>query len=417
MKTPLSLGLIGVGGFGLFHRNAMALLRQEGRARLTAVADPTLERLPQLKQDLLAQGVRIYADYRLMLESEPDLAAVTIAAPIPFHEEMAHACLQFGPKIYLEKPPVPLIQQLDRLIVADAEERIHVGFQLLVSGWSTQIKQWVAEGRLGDILSIRAGACWPRTDAYYARAPWVGKMSYQGRPVFDGPASNALSHLIHSVMYLSNARESGFEEPIEIQGELYRARPMESYDTACARGLFRSGVEFTVAVTHATEAELPFQLRINGTKGWAQVSRDGRHLESSWGARDFTEETDALVNLSYRRYVDFVEGRCDRPLTRLVDTRGYVLATNGLLISSGGIQEMDSQWVRRYEGAGGAGYDVAGLYEAVSETIGTGRLFSEMNLEWAKSTAPISVEDLPSCALHETVKVRPQREPMPLTPA
>ncbi len=417
MKTPLSLGLIGVGGFGLFHRNAMALLRQEGRARLTAVADPTLDRHLQLKQDLLAQGIRIYADYRLMLESEPGLAAVTIAAPIPFHEEMAHACLQFGHKAYLEKPPVPLIQQLDRLIAADGQERIHVGFQLVVSGWAAQIKQWMAEGRLGDILSVRAGACWPRTDAYYARAPWVGRMIYQGRPVFDGPASNALSHLIHSVMYLSNAREFGFDEPFEIQGELYRARPMESYDTACVRGIFRTGVEFTVAVTHATERELPFQLRINGTKGWVQVSRDGRRLESSWGGRDFTEETDSLVNLSYRRFVDFVEGRSIRPLTRLVDTRGYVLATNGLLISSGGIHEIEPQWVRRYEGPGGAGYVVTDLYEAVVETIDTGRLFSEMSLGWGKSTGTVLVEELQGCVLHETAKVHSSREPAPLTPA
>lgn len=417
MKSPLSLGLIGAGGFGLFHRNAMALLRQEGRARLSAVADPTLDRLPQLKQDLIGQGVRVYTDYRAMLESEPDLAAVTIAAPIPYHEEMAQTCLEFGAKVYLEKPPVPLIQQLDRLVETDTEERVHVGFQLLVSGWAKLIKQWVIEGRLGEIQSIRAGACWPRTDVYYQRAPWVGKMMYQGRAVFDGPASNALSHLIHSITYLSNRREGCFDEPLEIQGELYRARSIESYDTACVRGVFRTGVEFTVAVTHATECELPFQLRLNGTKGWVQVSKDGRRLESSWGALDFVEETDALVNQSYRQFVDFVEGRSERPLTRLVDTRGYVLATNGLLISSGGVQEIDPHWVRRYECAGGVGYTVAGLYEAVTESVQSGRLFSELDLDWARATAPVSVVDLKACTLGEVDSSQLSAESARLTAA
>lgn len=396
--SPLVIALIGVGGFGFRHRVALEQKQQEGLVHLKAIADPTITKYPQLHRDLIRQGVTVYLDHNEMLRSEPTLDAVTIVAPIPYHEEIAKACLARGLKIYLEKPPVPLIQQLDNLIALDSRNSVHVGFQMIGSSWATTIKNWITEGKLGLIKGIRAGACWPRTNTYYHRAAWAGKMIHAGRPTFDGPATNALSHLIHCIMYIGEHSADGFTEPTEICGELYRAREMSSYDTACFSGKLKSGINFAVAVTHATKQELPFEIEIEGTKGWVKVSKDGQKLESSWGNETCSESTALLIKRLYDEYIDFLNGTKSRHLSTLADTRGYLLATNGLLLSSRKIKEIPDEFVHSYLNEDqDRGYDVTGLYEAVRETIQTGKLFSEQRLPWSMKTQTVNVGNLTHC--------------------
>ncbi|PAW79882.1 MAG: hypothetical protein B9S32_00720 [Verrucomicrobia bacterium Tous-C9LFEB] len=401
MKFKYALGLIGAGGVGIAHRQAMDLLQKQGRAYLKAVADPTLKKHSPLEGELLARKINVYPDYETMLNAEPDLSAVTIATPTPFHAEMTRRCLKQGLKVYLEKPPVPLIQQLDELIAIDVLGDVYVGFQMINSAWATQLKQWIGEGRFGEIKTIRAGACWPRTDTYYNRAFWAGKMAHQGNPIFDGPATNALAHLIQSIMFLADSSESGYAEPVAVQGELYRARRIESYDTACARGWFRSGLAFEIAVTHATQNEWPFHIHIRGSNGWATVSNDGQLLESSWGRNQYDETTIELMKRSYELFLDYLEGRRTRVITSLCDTRGYVLTTNGMLLSSDGICDIGNQWIRGYRNAkNDGGYDVTSLHEAVQETVRSGKLFSEQHRPWAQSSSVINLNEITQLSIN-----------------
>ena len=158
---------------------------------------------------------------------------------------MAMACIKRGIYVILEKLPVPLLSQFESLIAADVDRRVRVGFQMIGSQCIRSLKEILADHRLGELMEIRAGACWPRLDDYYSRADWAGRMTVAGRAVFDGPATNALAHLVHNVMFLGGDGFSDFAMPVEVEAELYRARPIKSYDTACLRGLFSSLAETT----------------------------------------------------------------------------------------------------------------------------------------------------------------------------
>jgi predicted dehydrogenase len=384
MTQPIRFGLIGVGGIGSYHRTAIQGLESAGMGRLIAVADPWIQRLATQKADLEARGVRWHLDYRDMLREEAELDAVVIATPIPFHYEMTLACIKRGLAIHLEKPPVPLIQQLDALIAADAKRTVSVGFQYIGSHCTQELKRLITEGNLGQLREIRAAACWPRSDKYYARANWAGRMMLDSAPVFDGPATNALAHLIQNIMFLAGEGRDDFAEPVEVQGELYRARPIESYDTACMRGRFATGTEFSVTVTHATESPLPFCIEVRGTEGWARLSLDGAKLETSAGVIcDRPESTQQLINSNYGNFLDVIHGRRERFLTRLVDTRGYVSTTNAMLLSSGGVHDIDPAAIRRYTRDGAGGFEVLKLREAVEENLASGRLFTEQGCAWA----------------------------------
>ena len=400
VKEPVRYALVGATGIGGYHLAAIREMEKNGLVRLAAVADPALARLPDLRAELTAQGASCHLDYRELLRQEPGLDAVVLSVPIPFHFEITLACLERDLFIYLEKPPVPLIQQLESMIAADKRRRIGVGFQMITANWVQTLKRAIVDGKLGQVQDIRIGACWPRLDHYYGRNNSAGKMFVQGEPVFDGPATNALAHLIHNAMFLAGAGADEFDAPVEITAELYRARPIESYDVACLRGKFRSGITFTAALTHATEEMLPFQMEVRGSGGWGRVTQDGAVFESSFPGESPRPDTfEQLVEKTHRQFLAAVRGEQPRFSTSLADSRGYVLATNGMLLSSGGIHSIAAGHLRQYTRGDERGYDAAGLHAAVITSFETGKLFSELDLPWAVKTAPVSVEGLKSLSL------------------
>lgn len=373
---PLSVGLIGVGGFGASHLKVLQQLEAKGLVRLLCVADPDRERLMETRRKLESAGVRWHRDYLSLLEQEPEINAVAIAAPIHLHFEITAAAIARELFVYLEKPPVPLIQQLRELITMDVGKRVAVGFQLVNSSAVQQLKLWRAQGALGEIESIRVHGSSPRSPDYYARTPWAGKMVFDGKPVFDGPATNALSHWLHNIMYLGAERVGEFTLPVTIQAEMYRAKPIESYDTICLRGRLESGVNFHYTVTHAAETSLPCRLEIIGSKGKAWAIEGQALAESDLGLPT-TEALRADPFLeTWREFVEFARGEKPRATTHLEDTRGYVLATNAALLSSGGIHQ--------------AG-DTTDLIGFTKQPAKDGKLFSEMGAPWAQKGTPIEV--------------------------
>jgi len=405
---PISFGLIGAGGIGRAHIAALHALHSAGGVRFTAVADPFFTDAAA-RQELEALGVRWYGDYKEMLRQEKGLEAVTIATPIPLHFSMASACIEHGLFVLLEKPPAPLIGQLDKLIGLDREVRVAINFQNVHLPALQRIRRSIVDGKLGKLTEIRIVAGWPRGDSYYARAKWAGRLTLDGEPVFDGPATNALAHQIHNAMYLAALAEPGggpFAEPIEIQGELYRARRIESYDVASLRGWFGSGVTFTATLAHAVRENLPFKVEARGTAGWARLSGDGRVFESSIPEEKIEPETPFpdLVLEVYKQFLDSIRGGQTALLTRLRDARGYVLATNGMWLSSGGIHDIDSQWLRPHQTDGGAVIEVLGLSDRLNEGFAAGKLLSELDTPWARSTQPVSASNLGNISFAEHSK-------------
>jgi predicted dehydrogenase/poly(3-hydroxybutyrate) depolymerase len=392
----INWGIVGVGGWGRQHLAAIRKLEQSGQTRLLCVCDPTLHRFPDLEQEFANNKTRVYHNLAEMLSGEPELTAVTIAAPIPLHDQMTRLCLNREQLfIYLEKPPVPMIGQLDELLALDRDNRIGVAFQMVMAPWSRQIKQWLITGALGELKEIKLTACWPRPDQYYHRAPWAGKMNANGEAVFDGPATNGLSHLIHNAMYFASNDPDGFAEPLEIQGELYRARPIESYDTCCMRGKFTGNARFFAALTHAVKTMLPFQIEITGSTGWARTTENDPTLRSNLGDFNCHQPADNLMTDSYQAFIDYITGQRQRPPTLLRDTRGYVLATNALLRSSRGINDIDPARVKQCGEGENRIYHIEGIDDTIADSLRRPQLFSERALPWSVKSKPVKIENLP----------------------
>lgn len=402
---PFRMAQIGVGGFGATHLECNRMLEREGFATLVAVADPSIDRLAEIKTELEGVGIHWHTDYRDMLESE-SLDAISIATPIHLHEAMARETIHRNLFIYLEKPPVPTIQQLEGLIQLDREERVHVGFQWISSPWIRTLKEWRVKEVLGRLLSVRVSGGWPRPDSYYHRSSWAGRLIEKGHPVFDGPATNALAHFVHNAMYLASPEPEGFDVPEEVTGEFYRMRPIEGYDAASFRGRFSSGVEFVFTAAHCVEQMVPVYLELVGEKGRAWMFGDkGGSVGNDRGLLPPSTPVMHSRQQAFLDFADFVLGRRQRAVTRLQDARGYVLSTHAALVSSGGIRTIPEKYGRRYEKDGNCGYDVPGLAEAVSRSVREGKLLSELGLPWAKKGETVSVHGLRSLDLNAYISV------------
>lgn len=388
---PLATALIGTGGYGRVHLRNIRRLESAGHVRLVAVADPFLGTpgLADIRQELTVSRVNCHPDYQALFAAHPELDLVVIVAPIPEHEKMVEAALKTGARIYLEKPPVPTIQQWTRLVELDIDGRVAVGFQLLAMTHLRTLRQWMESGKLGRIRSISFGGLWPRGTTYFRRADWAGRMQLQGEPVFDGPATNALSHIINNVMFLAAAgdRET-CAIPAKVGGEFYRARAdIESYDLACLHGEFSNGITFAGVLGHCAASSFPYEIRVYGDRGSAWLSEDGARLESDLGlppSHD-PQSGERAITDHYDETCKWAAGLRAHPVCSLRDTEGFLRTVNTALVSSGGIHPVPAGAVER--SADGHDYVavIPNLPDAVRKVLTDARPLSDCGLAWTRS--------------------------------
>ena len=364
-----NLGFVGVGGYGRAQLEQFLPFHRSGQVRICALADVSREALAAASNIEGLQDARGFDDYRAMLEMD-DLDAVVISAPIPFHEEVALRAIERGVFALLEKPPAPLMSQLERLIAADVDGKVMVAFQHVYSPLLQRMKEIVRSGEIGQPLAFSVAGIWPRSTSYYERAGWAGQIFWRDRVTLDGPCTNGMSHYVNSLFYVGGETPGSYALPSRLEGEAYRARPVPSYDVGVLRGRFDEGSEFQAMFSHAGAEAMPVRLRAQGTLGAVELSDNNKLLCDHAGRT--TAGSDGRDELA-AAFLAFVEGRKESNLTPLSEMRAYVLATNMMLLSSGGIHSADGRFVTvHHPETPGAIYEVEGLNERFARSYERG---------------------------------------------
>ena len=105
----LQIAVIGAGHLGRIHAR---LLPQVEGAELLAVADPHESARQQLEAN---QPIRTTSDWRTLVD---EIDGAIIATPTEFHYEIAHALIDQGKHLLIEKPVTLHPQQADSLLAA-----------------------------------------------------------------------------------------------------------------------------------------------------------------------------------------------------------------------------------------------------------------------------------------------------------
>lgn len=292
MAEPVTVVLVGIGGYGDVYLSALLDDSRGADSRIVGAVDPRPEHCHRLV-DLEDRGVPVYASLEEFYRARSADLAV-ISSPIHLHAE--HTCLALarGSHVLVEKPAAAVSRDVDLMI--DARDRaqrfVAVGFQWTFARSILDLKRDILAGRFGQPESGRSLTLWPRTESYYRRNDWAGrKRDAAGRWILDSPASNAMGHDLHNLLFLLGRQMDRSAEPVDVSARLWRANDIETFDTVAARTRTASGAELLFLASHTVAEDEAVEPRFSLRFEEATLSFRGGEAPITARQRDGTVVT------------------------------------------------------------------------------------------------------------------------------
>ncbi len=272
MSNAVSFGITGLGGYARWacEQLLMAVAEQDDAApaiRFVGVCDPDLAGRAAQAQKMRAAGITVVPTLEELLTLPID--ALWLPLPIDLHRPFTEKCLAAGKAVLVEKPAAGTVDEVDAMIAArdGSGLPVAVGFQNLFDPATWAVKRKLLAGVIGKPISASVLTCWPRSNAYFARTQWAGRLKHNDTWVLDSPANNAMAHFLNLALFLLGPAEAESATPLAVEAELYRANPIENYDTCCLRYEVAGGTKLLVAYTHACQRLVDPTITIAGERG------------------------------------------------------------------------------------------------------------------------------------------------------
>ena len=270
--------IIGISGYGEVHYHD--LLRAVEAGTMEAIGATVIDRDQQEEKcrRLESLGCRIFTDHREMLDCfRGGVDLCFIPTGIPLHAPMTADALEAGANVYVEKPAAPTIQDVRAMEAAQSvsERFVAVGYQHMYADATLELKERLLSGEFGAIHWIRVRNASPRPASYYARNGWSGQVMRGGVWVLDAPFNNAHAHYVNMALFLAGTDVLLPAKLSSVQAELYRARDIDTADTACIRAITEQGVPVSYFGSHScARANGPFiRLIKNKTAGKKSIKQ------------------------------------------------------------------------------------------------------------------------------------------------
>lgn len=254
---------IGVVGLGMAAKpHALALKDLTDRAQVIGGYSPSPARRAQFSA---AYGLPVVDSIEALLD-DARVQAVIILTPPRSHAALALQAARAGKHVLLEKPMDVTYAEAKALAdgVAALHRKLGIVFQFRFRPGSLALRELMAEGALGELLSVSASVRWWRSAQYYGE-PGRGSLARDGGGVL-------ITQAIHTLdLMLSLAG------PVRRVAALCRTSPLRSMDTedlACATLEFANGAVGVVDATTAAYPGFPERIEIAGTRGSAVLEAE-----------------------------------------------------------------------------------------------------------------------------------------------
>jgi len=182
----VKVGVVGVGGMGSGHCNAM---NEIDEAKLTCVCDIDPDTLETVSKRHKVKG---FDNYKKLIDSGL-CDAVVIATPHYFHPPIGQYAFKQGLHVLSEKPIAVTVKAGDQFIAAAkrAEKqglKFQVMFQMRSDPKSQAAKKLITNGVLGDLYRTELVMGWYRSQAYYDSGTWRATWKGEGAGVLINQA-------------------------------------------------------------------------------------------------------------------------------------------------------------------------------------------------------------------------------------
>lgn len=401
MRDPITLALVGIGGYGNSYVSALLDSPDQQRFRVAGAVDPAPQSCRRLGE-LQSRRVPVYRSMEeLYADQRP--AMVILSTPLHLHADQSVMALSRGSHVLCEKPLCVTPGQIEQMKAArdatasrDGGERIvSIGYQWSFSEAIQRLKADVLAGQFGRPRRLRALVLWPRDEAYFRRNRWAGaKTDGDGSLILDSPVNNACAHYLHNLLYLTGDAVDRSAKPVSVTAELYRVHPIQNYDTAALRATLRGGAELLFVVSHATPVRRGPIFSCEFERGTID------YVDKTAGSIISASFTDGTV----RNYGSPNDGR-DRKLWLTIDAartgarslcgieaaEAHVQCTWAAQQSVSQIATFDPARIRTAGSPGSRKTWVDGLGEALERCYDQFALPSELELDWARPGRAVAV--------------------------
>jgi predicted dehydrogenase len=255
MNKQVNIVLTGLNGYG--ENFVKELLRDgNGSYKLVAVVSGNPKK-SQYYNTLIENGVKFYADLQACFEeNEIDLAIIT--TPMHIHYKEVTCALNHNANVFCEKPLAPTIDEC--LEIEKLAEKnnlfVAVAFQWSYSNAIQNLKKDILDNKFGKIINMKTIVNWSRPKSYFEGSSWKGKnIDKDGNYILECLMSNATSHFLHNLLFLSSKELTKAAYPTSIEGEGYKANRIDGYDTVFMRINTDTNCQFLYLATIASKEQ------------------------------------------------------------------------------------------------------------------------------------------------------------------
>ena len=160
-SDTLNIGCVGVGGkgtsdiWGVSTENIVALCDVDDE-QMSAFIN---HRRHEAEQKEKYGQANKYRDFRIMLDKEKDLDAITVSTPDHNHAVIAMAAMKRGKHVFVQKPLTHTVVEARKL--AEAAKKYDLVTQMGNQGHAGEearlINEWIWDGAIGDVREVH---CW-----------------------------------------------------------------------------------------------------------------------------------------------------------------------------------------------------------------------------------------------------------------
>ena len=282
MSKPVTVGIIGCGGIGRFHADAIV---KTGAMEIVALCDPSEVSLAKAAAKYNCENT--FSDSTELL-AESGCDAVMVCTPNTTHHDVAIAALESGKHVFCEKPMSTTLESAAAMAkAADAAAGIfQMGMVRRNSPMSLAAKRIIDAGRIGEVYHMRV--LWIRRRGIPGLGGWFTTKALSG----GGPMIDLGVHGFDLAMYLSDLwtptrvsaktyakfgpRMGGY-----VYTDMWAGPPkldgvfdVEDYSCGFVRFGAKATMNFEIAWA-ANHRETQY-LEILGDKGGMRLSEDGK---------------------------------------------------------------------------------------------------------------------------------------------
>ncbi|MFK0221283.1 Gfo/Idh/MocA family protein [Streptomyces vinaceus] len=252
---PLVHAVVGCGRVAPNHVDGFTALPD---AELRWACDRDLSRARALAREY---GLpRVTSDVREVL-ADPEVDSVSVAVDHAGHHELVAAALTAGKHVLVEKPLAITVEEGAALtsLAERAGRVLSVVSQHRYDPVVTAVRDWIADGLLGRLVSGTVSLQCGRDDAYYAESYWRG--------TFAGEGGSALVNQGYHALDVTRWLTGGLTVVGAAAGHTAPRGGMETEDTLAAVLRGPQGALVTYQVTVASSITWRTRIELVGTGG------------------------------------------------------------------------------------------------------------------------------------------------------